>query len=50
MTTPTGPKDDEIEVRCPQCNAKVIVSVKEADEKMKVRCPKGHEVPLVKAF
>jgi hypothetical protein len=24
--------------------------VKEADEKMKVQCPRGHEIPLVKAF
>ena len=43
-------KDDEIEVTCPECKAKITVSVKDADEKMKVMCPKGHEVPLVKAF
>jgi hypothetical protein len=50
MTEPRTPKDDEIEVVCPTCKAKVTVSVKEADKKMMVMCPKGHEIPLVKAF
>ena len=50
MSGPRAPKDDEIQVECPKCKAKVIISVKEADEKMKVTCPNGHEIPLVKAF
>ncbi len=46
----TKPKNDEIELTCPECKAKVAISVKEADEKMKARCPNGHEIPLVKAL
>jgi hypothetical protein len=46
------PKEDEdsVVVTCPECNAKVSLSTKEAEEKMLVRCPNGHEIPLVKAF
>ena len=42
--------DDEIEVRCPECDAKVRVSVAEAERTNKAKCPNGHEVPLAKAL
>ncbi len=46
-----GKKGDEtVEVQCPECGAKVKLSVKDADEKMAARCPKGHEIPLMKAL
>ncbi len=41
-------KDDRIEVQCPVCKKTIEVSAAEAEKKMSVRCPKGHEVPLVK--
>jgi DNA-directed RNA polymerase subunit RPC12/RpoP len=41
-------KKETVEVRCPDCGAKIELSVAEAEKKMSVRCPKGHEVPLVK--
>jgi hypothetical protein len=46
------PKDDEdfVEVRCPECNEKVCVSREKAERDFKAKCPKGHEVPLVKAL
>ena len=44
-------KDDEaVQVECPTCGAKVKIGIKDADEKMSARCPKGHDIPLVKAF
>ena len=44
-------KSDEVTVvECPKCKAKVKIAVKEADEKMMARCPKGHEIPLMKAL
>lgn len=43
-------KDEVIEVTCPECGAKVRVPKSEADKKMTARCPKGHDVPLVKMF
>lgn len=46
------PKDDEdeIEVRCPECGAVVKIAREKAERDMKAKCPKGHEVPLVKAL
>jgi len=44
------PKDDEIEVRCPECGAVVRVPEKEAEKTFSARCPKGHEIPLAKAM
>ena len=45
------PKDDEeLEIRCPECDATVRVAVAEAERTNKVRCPNGHEVPLAKAL
>lgn len=41
-------KDDRIEVKCPVCKKTIEVSAAEAEKKMSVRCPKGHDVPLVK--
>ncbi len=41
-------KDEVIEVTCPECGAKVRVAKSEAERKMTARCPKGHEVGLVK--
>jgi DNA-directed RNA polymerase subunit RPC12/RpoP len=42
--------DEEISVTCPECGAKVKLAVKDAEEKMSARCPKGHEIPLMKAL
>jgi hypothetical protein len=44
------PKEDEIVVTCPQCRAKVTMSVKDAEETMNARCPKGHDIPLVRGL
>lgn len=44
------PKDEDIEVRCPECGAVVRVSVEKAERDNKATCPKGHEVPLAKAL
>jgi hypothetical protein len=44
-----GP-DDVLELRCPVCKKKVQVKKRDADEEMLVKCPDGHEVPLVKAI
>ncbi len=41
-------KDEVIEVTCPECGAKVRVAKREADKNMTARCPKGHEVGLMK--
>lgn len=41
-------KKDVIEVVCPVCKQRIEVSAADAEKKMSVRCPKGHEVPLVK--
>jgi phage FluMu protein Com len=38
------------EVKCPECKTKVRVTTVQAERDMKVKCPKGHEVPLAKAF
>lgn len=45
---PEEPKD--LEFRCPECGAKVVVSEKQAEREMKAKCPKGHDVPLAKAI
>ena len=42
--------DDAVTVICPECKAKVSLSAKVAEQTMVARCPKGHEIPLVKAF
>ncbi len=44
------PKDEIIEVKCPDCGAVVRVTREKADREMKAKCPNGHEVPLVKAL
>jgi hypothetical protein len=48
------PKDEEgeemIEVRCPECGEVVRVPVAQAERDYKAKCPKGHEVPLAKAW
>ncbi len=45
------PKDEgEVEVRCPECGAVVRIAVAEAEKTFTAKCPKGHDVPLVKAF
>jgi hypothetical protein len=43
-------EDTEIEITCPECGAKVRVKKRDADREMTARCPKGHDVPLVKMF
>ena len=47
---PSKDADDEIEVRCPECDAVVRVTVAEAERTNKAKCPNGHEVPLAKAL
>ena len=43
-------QEESFEVKCPECKTKVRVTTVQAEREMKVKCPKGHEVPLVKAF
>lgn len=43
-------EDDVVEVRCPECNAKIRLSREKAEREYKATCPNGHEVPLVKAL
>ncbi len=49
-TTGDKKEGDAVEVQCPECGAKVKLAVKDAEEKMAARCPKGHEIPLMKAL
>lgn len=42
--------DAPIEVTCPVCKAKILIAAEEAARTMTARCPKGHEVPLVRAL
>ena len=37
-----------MEVKCPKCRRRVTVTLKEAEEQGKVRCPCGEEIALVK--
>ena len=40
-------KDDEtVELRCPECDARVETTAKQA-EAGKVRCPRGHEFAVI---
>lgn len=39
-----------IEVRCPECGAKIVIEEKQAERDNKAKCPNGHEVPLAKAI
>ena len=51
MMSGKPPEDDPVmEIRCPKCKATVKITVSEAEAGMKVKCPKGHDVPLVKAL
>lgn len=45
-----GGKSVEIEITCPQCKRVVKISANDAERKMKVTCPNGHEIPIVKAL
>ena len=38
--------DHEVEVECPQCGARLKTTAAEA-RKGVVRCPNGHEIPLM---
>jgi phage FluMu protein Com len=49
-STENGQEAEAFEVKCPECKTKVRVTTVQAEREMKVKCPKGHEVPLVKAF
>jgi len=42
--------EDIVEVRCPECNAKVRITRAKAERDYQATCPNGHEVPLVKAL
>ncbi len=41
---------EQFEVRCPVCKQVVKVDRTQAEREMRVRCPKGHDIPLVKAW
>src|SRR5690349_10249616 len=41
---------EQFEVRCPVCKKVVKVNPSQAEREMRVRCPQGHDVPLVKAW
>jgi CxxC motif-containing protein len=41
-----GREKDTVELRCPECGARVETTAKEA-EKGKVRCPRGHEFAVM---
>jgi hypothetical protein len=41
-----GREGEKVELECPVCGAKVKTTAKEA-EKGKVRCPRGHEFPVL---
>ena len=41
-----GRDGDTVELRCPECGARVETTAKEA-EKGKVRCPRGHEFAVM---
>ena len=43
-------KRDQIEIVCPQCKRVVKIAAADAERKMKVTCPSGHEIPIVKAL
>lgn len=43
-------EEDIVEVRCPECDAKIRLARTEAERNFKAKCPNGHEVPLVKAL
>jgi uncharacterized protein (UPF0212 family) len=47
---PPAGDEDVIEVRCPDCGATVRVARVVAERDMVAKCPKGHEVQLVKAL
>ncbi len=43
-----GERDNEpIELECPECGARVRMTAGEAEKKGKVRCPRGHEFPVL---
>ncbi|MCL2778514.1 MAG: hypothetical protein FWD73_10960 [Polyangiaceae bacterium] len=41
---------DLVEVKCPECGEVVRVPFEKAEREMRARCPRGHDVPLVKAL
>ena len=41
-----GHEKETVELRCPECGARVETTAKEA-EKGKVRCPRGHEFAVM---
>jgi DNA-directed RNA polymerase subunit RPC12/RpoP len=43
-------ESETIEITCPECGTKIRMKKRDADREMVARCPKGHDVPLVKAF
>ena len=44
----TEERDEPFDVKCPKCKRRVKVDPKVAERSMKVRCPCGEEIPLVK--
>lgn len=39
-------EDEQVELECPECGARVHATAKEA-ERGKVRCPRGHEFAVM---
>ncbi len=46
----TASDEPEMEVRCPECKKKFKVKIADVDQGKPVRCPSGHEVPMMKAL
>jgi len=47
---PAEPQEPTIEVKCPVCKEKVRITEAQAQETMKARCSKGHDIELVRAI
>jgi hypothetical protein len=45
---PRDSDDEPIEIKCPKCGKTVRVPRRDVERSMSVRCPEGHDVPLVK--
>jgi len=41
---------ESMEIRCPQCKEKIKVSVADVEQGKPVRCPNGHDIPMMKAL
>lgn len=44
------PGGESMKIRCPACGTKFDVPLAKAESAMVAKCPKGHEVPLMKGL